>query len=242
MMFQRHWALPGRATAVLLATFTLSAATDIKCGQCHRQQTANFHTTPMARALETVAACDILKAHSKLTFQEGPYSTEITRDGDRSILTVTQGDQKFSTPLLWAFGRGQAGQTYVFERDGAFYESRVSFYNALVALDLTMGAQRSQAARLSTRPPAAGWTTSARASASAAIRRARVAGGKLHLESMSPGRRLRIVPWVRQRNIVAAVRGGNAAAAKIRQTLQRYARRRCRNSAGAATARGRRSR
>ena len=42
--------------------------------------------------------------------------------------------------MLWAFGRGRAGQTYVFERDGAFYESRVSFYQALDGLDLTMGA------------------------------------------------------------------------------------------------------
>ena len=37
--------------------------------------------------------------------------------------------------------RGQAGQTYVFERNGTYYESRVSFYNALRGLDLTMGAQ-----------------------------------------------------------------------------------------------------
>ncbi len=57
-------------------------------------------------------------------------------------------------PLLWAFGQGVAGQTYVFEHDGALYESRVSFYNALGGLDLTMGAQhRPQEYRRRGRPP-----------------------------------------------------------------------------------------
>ncbi len=44
------------------------------------------------------------------------------------MMTVTGSGQKLTVPLLWAFGRGKAGQTYVFERDGVFYESRVSFY------------------------------------------------------------------------------------------------------------------
>ena len=55
-------------------------------------------------------------------------------------MTVTGEGQTLTVPLLWAFGRGKAGQTYVFERNGAFYESRVSFYQALDGLDLTMGA------------------------------------------------------------------------------------------------------
>jgi hypothetical protein len=43
-------------------------------------------------------------------------------------------------PLEWAFGLGVAGQTYVLQYQGEWYESRVSFYNETGALDLTMGA------------------------------------------------------------------------------------------------------
>ena len=44
-------------------------------------------------------------------------------------------------PLEYAFGLGNAGQTYVYEHDGKMYESHVSFYDALNGLDLTIGAQ-----------------------------------------------------------------------------------------------------
>ena len=94
----------------------------------------------MGRALETVAECDILRSHPKLTFHEGVYSFEIVRKGDQSIYTVTDGSQTITVPIGWAFGLGGAGQTYVFERDGHFYESRVSYFGALGGLDLTMGA------------------------------------------------------------------------------------------------------
>jgi hypothetical protein len=113
---------------------------DTACTACHITQSTHYRRTPMADALETVDMCSILKEHPDLSFQEGPYHSRITRQGDRSLLTVTHGSETLTVPLLWAFGRGKAGQTYVFEYDGGMYESRVSFYNALGALDLTMGA------------------------------------------------------------------------------------------------------
>ena len=99
----------------------------------------------MARALEPVAQSEILRRHPSLDFQDGGFQWRIVRDGERSLMTVSGKGETVTVPLLWAFGRGQAGQTYIFERDGVFYESRVSFYNALGGLDLTMGAQQSQA-------------------------------------------------------------------------------------------------
>jgi hypothetical protein len=156
------------------------------CGQCHPTQAARYHGSPMARALASVAACDILKQHPKLTFAEGPYTSQIIREGDRSILTVTNGAQKFTTPLLWAFGRGQAGQTYVFESNGALYESRVSFYNAIRGLDLTMGAQASSP---STIEEAAGRRMDASGARDCfgCHSTGAVSQGKLQLESLSPG-------------------------------------------------------
>ena len=94
----------------------------------------------MAHAMEMPAECTILKAHPVLSFQSGPYSYRIERKGNESIYTVTDGHQTLTIPLGWAFGLGRAGQTYVFEKDGALYESRVSYYSSLDGLDLTMGA------------------------------------------------------------------------------------------------------
>jgi len=90
--------------------------------------------------METSSECGILKAHPLLTFKSGNYSYRIERKGDQSLYSVTDGVQTITVPVGWAFGLGQAGQTYVFERDGRFYESRVSYYKAIDGLDITMGA------------------------------------------------------------------------------------------------------
>ncbi len=95
----------------------------------------------MGHALERVEDCEILIANPKLTFADGRYNYTITRENTRSIYSVTDGTQTLSVPIAWAFGLGAAGQTYVFQREGIWYESRVSFYKAIGTLDLTMGAR-----------------------------------------------------------------------------------------------------
>ncbi len=71
----------------------------------------------------------------------GDISYDISRFGEQSIYTVSDGKSTIRVPLEWAFGLGSAGQTYLFQRDGHWYESRVSYYSALRGLDVTMGAQ-----------------------------------------------------------------------------------------------------
>ncbi|MFZ0594168.1 MAG: multiheme c-type cytochrome [Bryobacteraceae bacterium] len=112
------------------------------CATCHPAQAGTHPSTSMAHAMETIAECDILRKHPVLTAQLGPYSYRIERRGDRSMYTVTDGVQTFSMALGWAFGLGSAGQTYVFEKDGVMYESRVSYYRVPDSLDMTMGAQK----------------------------------------------------------------------------------------------------
>jgi hypothetical protein len=112
----------------------------LSCAACHSAQAAKQPATPMGHAMETVDECTILKTYPVLTFQTGKYSYRIERQGSQSMYSVTDGAQTFSIPIGWAFGLGRAGQTYVFEKDGKFYESRVSFYKEINRLDLTMGA------------------------------------------------------------------------------------------------------
>lgn len=112
----------------------------LSCATCHAAEASKQPLTPMAHAMEPVSECTILKTHPLLTFQSGKYSYRIERQGAQSVYSVTDGVRNFSVPIGWAFGLGLAGQTYVFEKDGLLYESRVSFYNAIEGLDLTMGA------------------------------------------------------------------------------------------------------
>lgn len=109
------------------------------CSKCHVRE-ASQQSTPMARALELAAECDILRLHPRLTFRTGPYTYEIVRKGNASTYTVSDGHDTISESILWAFGLGEAGQTYVFKHDGSYYESRVSFFNDIQGLDFTLGA------------------------------------------------------------------------------------------------------
>ena len=111
-----------------------------ECVTCHPAQARPQPSTSMAHALELVSECAILKAHPLLTFQNGPYLYRIERRGDESIYSVSNDQQTISFAIRWAFGLGSAGQTYVYEKDGELYQSRVSYYKDINGLDFTLGA------------------------------------------------------------------------------------------------------
>jgi mono/diheme cytochrome c family protein len=96
----------------------------------------------MALAMEPVANSKVLAGNPVMTFRSGPYSYEIRRQGNASTYKVTDGNETIALPILYAFGQGKAGQTYVLEYEGAYYESLVSYYNEVRGLDFTIGAAR----------------------------------------------------------------------------------------------------
>jgi len=102
----------------------------------------------MSRALEPVESCEVLKAHPRLNFRIGSYDYQIVREGNRSIYTISDGQNSISEPVLYCFGQGKAGQTYVFQHKGVFYESRVSYYQETQGLDFTILHPRSLPASL----------------------------------------------------------------------------------------------
>jgi hypothetical protein len=113
------------------------------CAQCHIEHTAKRLANSMSRALEPVESCELLKTRPQLNFRNGPYSYQIARVGNRSIYTITDGLKSISEPVLYCFGQGKAGQTYVFRHNGVFYESRVSYYQEIQGLDFTIVHPRS---------------------------------------------------------------------------------------------------
>lgn len=110
------------------------------CAACHVQ--AKTHpATSMAHAAETVAECGVLRSHPVMKATLGRYAYQIERRGDQSIYVVTDGVEKLEYPIKYAFGLGEAGQTYILEKDGEYYESFVSYYEAIDGLDITIGDQ-----------------------------------------------------------------------------------------------------
>jgi hypothetical protein len=111
------------------------------CARCHASKAASQQKHAMARAAVRVADSDILHKHDHLSLRLGRYREEIVTKGDKSVLTVTAGDggTPLSVELLWAFGVGHMGQTYVYERNGSFYESHLSFYTSTQGLNVTPG-------------------------------------------------------------------------------------------------------
>jgi hypothetical protein len=151
------------------------------CASCHPQQALSQPDTSMGRALQLPRFNLVLKAHPKLTFRHGTYSYNIETRDDEITYSVTDGTNIISVPIKWAFGAGS--QTYVLEREGRLYESMVSFYPQIDALDITMGDQAIQPKTLG---EAFGRELAASES-KACFGCHATGGGELRLESLTPG-------------------------------------------------------
>lgn len=117
------------------------------CADCHPKEATQL-TTPMAHALEVAPDCKIVTARGKLTFRNGPYTYEIARQGQSVNYTVSDGTKSITKPILYCFGQGHVGQTYLFRHNEMLYETRVSFFQKLRGLDFTIGHQPSVPASL----------------------------------------------------------------------------------------------
>ena len=125
-----------RAALLLWIAGIATAASPTTCAPCHPSQTAKFAESGMGNALFEVKNSKILHEFDHLSTKIDQFLYRI----DGFSLSVSDGKETIRVPLGWAFGNGTVGQTFVFERDGRWYESRVSYYAALHGLDLTIGA------------------------------------------------------------------------------------------------------
>ena len=110
-----------------------------ECARCHAKRTASHLTTPMAHASTPAANSAILREYDHLSLQLGTHKYTISRGARTSVYSVSDATNSISEPLVWAFGLGNKGQTYLYQRNGFYYESRLSFYKSLGGLDLTTG-------------------------------------------------------------------------------------------------------
>jgi hypothetical protein len=108
------------------------------CSLCHAAKVISQKKTPMAQNSMHPADSDILHSHPDMKFAVGPYHYEIKTDAKQSIYTVDDGTHTLTATLLWAFGVGDKGQSYLFKKDdGQFYEARVTYFESLGTIDFT---------------------------------------------------------------------------------------------------------
>jgi hypothetical protein len=84
----------------------------------------------------------VLREHGNMQFREGQYDYALVREGDRTLLRITNGAHTLAAPLVWAIGNGEIGQTYLLKNKDVYYESRLSYFPSLAGLDLTPGHSR----------------------------------------------------------------------------------------------------
>jgi hypothetical protein len=118
------------------------------CAKCHAEGRTQ-PATDMAHALQTIEQDRILSDHPLLTATFDQYSYRIESKGNQSLYSVTDGTATITMPIRCAMGVGSAvGQTYILEKDGQFYESRMSWYPKLNGLGPTLGQQTTHPADL----------------------------------------------------------------------------------------------
>jgi Cytochrome c554 and c-prime len=113
------------------------------CAECHGSKVSTAAKSAMAHAATRAPQSESLQ-QTPLAFQIGVYRYQISDSGAQKVLKISRGGLSRSTPLLWAFGTGRIAQTYVYEQSGNFYESHVSFYTSIQALDITPGHPRTE--------------------------------------------------------------------------------------------------
>lgn len=108
------------------------------CAKCHQKIALLQNSTPMLHASMPAPQSDLLISHLPLRFQEGTFSTSITTSPEHVTFSVTDGVNTTSVSAVLAFG-SKNGQTYILEKDGVYFESRLSFFAKTHSLDITPG-------------------------------------------------------------------------------------------------------
>jgi Cytochrome c554 and c-prime len=107
------------------------------CAECHSTLAKGQNEHAMAHT-SMAAAGSALLAHGDARYKEGPFSYRIHLEDRHAYHSVSGPTDTLSSLLLWAFGSGSVGQSYLFEYDGALYEARISFLDGR-GFELTPG-------------------------------------------------------------------------------------------------------
>ena len=109
------------------------------CTGCHSEIAASQQKTPMFQAAQLARDSSIPEQGHELKFFDEAYSYVISRAKEAVTFSVKSKSDSISANLGWAFGVSNSSQTYILKQGNIFWESRLSYYHSLAALDITFG-------------------------------------------------------------------------------------------------------
>ena len=120
------------------------------CGHCHQDIVAAQTNTPMAHAVKPATVDAFTTMPHSMHLHVGAYDYSVLQTGIGAEYSTTNGQQSASAVLNWVFGDRQFGDTFLYQHNGIYFESRVSYYRTLNGLDLTTGRTQFQPTRIET--------------------------------------------------------------------------------------------
>jgi hypothetical protein len=118
------------------------------CTGCHADQGANFALSSMARAALHADDAKFAGNLAPVSFSSQPFTYVVSAGAVGIDYSVASGDEKLTQKLDWVMGAGDFGQTFVYQRDDHWYQSRASTYAEPPKLDLTTGLRTDASADL----------------------------------------------------------------------------------------------
>jgi hypothetical protein len=106
------------------------------CAHCHRAIFEKHQTTAMAQAATRPAESRVLLDHPALSFERGPYTYSLRREGEQVNFTVSDGHDKITEPVFLVVGAGAVYQMYLIEHAGGYFRVPVNYYSASGKLGL----------------------------------------------------------------------------------------------------------
>jgi len=104
----------------------------------------------MAHAVKPATADAFTNIPHAMRFRTGSYDYSLSQTATGAEYSTTNGQQSASAAVSWIFGDRQFGDTFLYQQNGIYFESRVSYYRQLNGLDLTTGRTRFAPTRIET--------------------------------------------------------------------------------------------
>lgn len=117
----------------------VSFVDDARCGECHEDIAASYARHPMGssfRPVEAAAAVEGLEASHGNPFTRDGYTYRVRRQDGRLIQSETRLDEQgqvvsfVEVPMDFAIGAGRHARSYLFKRDGSYFYSPVTWFEA----------------------------------------------------------------------------------------------------------------
>jgi hypothetical protein len=120
------------------------------CGRCHQDIVETQKNTPMAHAVTPATTDAFTNIPQTMNFRAGSFNYSLSQTETGAEYSVTNGQDSASAALNWVFGDRQFGDTFLYQQNGIYFESRLSYYSLLNGLDFTTGHPRFRANRIET--------------------------------------------------------------------------------------------